>query len=280
MILDSFQLKGWNTRIDIFLKYIKMEKLRLKYSHDGTVANIILDDGKGNVLDNIMMLEILDCFKQFKQNKNLKLITFQGEGKHFSFGASVPEHTKDLAETMIKTFHQLFFGIIDLGVPTMAKISGQCLGGGMELAIMCNLLFADKTVKMGQPEIVLGVFPPPASVILPEKIGLARAEELLISGRTIGVEEAYKIGLINQIFEDKNVLDEGANEWISKNIVPKSASSLKYAIKASRVKFNHILGNFLPQLEHIYVKQLMETNDANEGINAFLEKRQPVWENC
>ena len=257
-----------------------MEKIKLTYTHNNTVANILLDDGKGNVLDNVMMLEILDCFKQFKQNKNLKFITFQGEGKHFSFGASVPEHTKELAETMIKTFHQLFFGIMDLGIPTMAKISGQCLGGGMELAIMCNLLFADKTAKMGQPEIVLGVFPPPASVILPEKLGLARAEELLISGRTMGVEEAHQIGLINQVFEDKDALNTAVDEWIEKNIVPKSASSLRYAVKASRIKFNHVLGNFLPQLEYMYVKQLMETNDANEGINAFLEKRQPVWENC
>ena len=257
-----------------------MEKIKLTYTHNNTVANLLLDDGKGNVLDNVMMLEILDCFKQFRTNPNLKLITFQGEGKHFSFGASVPEHTKELAEMMIKTFHQLFFGIMDLGIPTMAKISGQCLGGGMELAIMCNFLFADKTAKLGQPEIILGVFPPPASVILPEKIGLARAEELLLTGKTIDAEEALKIGLLNFVFENKDDLNTEVNAWIAKNIVPKSASSLKYGVKAARAKFNHILGNFLPQLEYMYVKQLMETKDANEGINSFLEKRAPVWENC
>ncbi|MBW6483265.1 MAG: enoyl-CoA hydratase/isomerase family protein [Vicingaceae bacterium] len=257
-----------------------MEKIKLTYTHNNTVANLLLDDGKGNVLDNVMMLEILDCFKQFKQNKNLKLITFQGEGKHFSFGASVPEHTKELAEMMIKTFHQLFFGIMDLGIPTMAKISGQCLGGGMELAIMCNFLFADKTAKLGQPEIILGVFPPPASVILPEKIGLARAEELLLTGKTIDADEALKIGLLNHVFENKDDLNTEVEAWITKNIVPKSASSLRYGVKAARVKFNHILGNFLPQLEYMYVKQLMTTKDANEGINSFLEKRTPVWGNC
>lgn len=257
-----------------------MEKIKLTYTHNNTVANLLLDDGKGNVLDNVMMLEILDCFKQFKTNPNLKLITFQGEGKHFSFGASVPEHTKELAEMMIKTFHQLFFGIMDLGIPTMAKISGQCLGGGMELAIVCNFLFADKTAKLGQPEIILGVFPPPASVILPEKIGLARAEELLLTGKTIDADEALKIGLLNFVFENKDDLNTEVEAWIVKNIVPKSASSLRYGVKATRIKFNHILGNFLPQLEYMYVKQLMETKDANEGINSFLEKRAPVWENC
>jgi len=257
-----------------------MEKIKLTYTHNNTIANLLLDDGKGNVLDNVMMLELLDCFKTFKTNPNLKLITFQGEGKHFSFGASVPEHTKELAEMMIKTFHQLFFGIMDLGIPTMAKISGQCLGGGMELAIMCNFLFADKTAKLGQPEIILGVFPPPASVILPEKIGLARAEELLLTGKTIDADEALKIGLLNFVFENKDDLNTEVEAWIEKNMVPKSASSLRYGVKAARIKFNHILGNFLPQLEYMYVKQLMETKDANEGINSFLEKRTPVWENC
>lgn len=257
-----------------------MEKLRLEYSHEGAVANIILNDGKGNVLDNTMMLEMLDLFTQFKENKDIKLITFQGEGKNFSFGASVPEHTKEFAEMMIKTFHQIFHGIIELGIPTMAKISGKCLGGGMELALVCNFMFADKTAVLAQPEIVLGVFPPPASIMLPLKIGNARAEEILLTGRNIEAEEGERIGLLNKVYEDKEALNAGVDSWIDKNIVPKSASSLKFAVKSARTTFNYIMGNKLPVLEHMYVHQLMETNDANEGINSFLEKRQPVWENC
>lgn len=256
-----------------------MEKVNLTYSHHGSVANLVLNDGKGNVLDNIMMLELLDCFKEFEQNKNLKLIVFQGEGKHFSFGASVEEHTREFAEMMLKTFHEMFFTLSKLSIPTMAKISGQCLGGGMELAIFCNFLFADKTAKMGQPEIVLGVFPPPASIILPEKIGLSRAEELLLSGRSIDAEEGFRIGLIHKVFDDKEALNVSTEEWIEKNIVPKSASSLRFGVKASRAKFNHVLNNFLPQLEQLYTRQLMATGDANEGIQAFLEKRQPAWTN-
>lgn len=257
-----------------------MEKLKLEYSHDGSVANIILDDGKGNVLDNTMMLEMLDLFAEFKTNNSIKLITFQGEGKHFSFGASVPEHTKEFAEMMIKTFHKIFFEIIEMSIPTMAKISGQCLGGGMELALACNFMFADKTAVLAQPEIILGVFPPPASVMLPLKIGNARAEEILLTGRNIKAEEGERIGLLNKVYEDKDALNAGAEEWITKNIVPKSASSLKYGVKASRAVFNYIMSNKLPYLEQLYVSQLMETKDANEGINSFLEKRQPVWENC
>jgi len=256
-----------------------MEKLILKYSHGNTVANIFLNDGKGNVIDNLMMLEMLDLFKEFKTNNNIKLITFQGEGKHFSFGASVPEHTQEFAEAMIKTFHQIFTTLIDLGIPTMAKISGQCLGGGMELALFCNFMFADKTAVLGQPEIILGVFPPPASIMLPLKIGNARAEEILLTGRNVKADEGEKIGLLNKVFDDKESLNVGTDQWITENIVPKSASSLKFAVKSARTTFNYIMGNKLPVLEYMYVKQLMLTNDANEGITSFLEKRTPVWEN-
>ncbi len=247
-----------------------MEKLRLEYSHDKTVANIILDDGKGNVLDSVMMQELIGLFKEFRNNKNIKLISFQGEGKHFSFGASVPEHKKEFAGEMISTFHKIFIEIIDLGIPTMAKISGQCLGGGMELALICNFIFADKTAVLGQPEIVLGVFPPPASVILPLKIGSSRAEEILLTGRNVKAEEGEEIGLLNKVFEDKESLNIGADQWIEKYILPKSASSLKYAVQASRISFNYILINKLPTLEDLYVNKLMETSDANEGINSFI----------
>jgi cyclohexa-1,5-dienecarbonyl-CoA hydratase len=257
-----------------------MEKIKLNYTHDNAVANITLDDGKGNVLDNIMMLEILDVFKEIRANQHIKLITFTGAGKHFSFGASVEEHTKELAPTMLRTFHKIFEEIVDMGIPTMAKISGQCLGGGLELALICNFMFADKTAVLGQPEIILGVFPPPASIILPIKIGNARAEEMLITGRNMKAEEGERIGLLNRVFEDKEALNAGADEWIGQHIIPKSASSLKFAVKATRTTFNYILGNKLPQLEYTYTQQLMETHDANEGINSFLEKRKPVWKDC
>jgi cyclohexa-1,5-dienecarbonyl-CoA hydratase len=256
-----------------------MEKLSLIYTHDNAVANIILDDGKGNILDDVMMREMLEVFRDLKSNKHIKLIAFEGAGKHFSFGASVEEHTKERAGAMLKTFHELFYHIADMGIPTVAKIWGQCLGGGLELALACNILYADKTARLGQPEIVLGVFPPPASIILPLKIGAARAEELLITGRSISADVAKEMGLINDVYENAESLNLALNEWIEKYILPKSASSLKFAVKAARTNFNTILKSKLPIVEDLYVNQLMNTEDASEGINAFIEKRKPVWEN-
>lgn len=256
-----------------------MEKIQVEYSHDGAIARIILNDGKGNVLDAIMMKDLHEIFAQFKENINLKLITFEGAGKHFSFGASVEEHTKENCAEMLGSFHQLFYEIIELSIPTMAKISGQCLGGGMELALVCNFLFADKTAFMGQPEIMLGVFAPPASLMLPMKIGAAHAEELLITGIGIDAQRAKELGILNEVFTDKDEMESSIDTWISKNICKKSASSLKYAVKASRTHFNRIFMTKLPELEELYIKQLMETFDANEGINSFIEKRKPEWKN-
>ncbi|MFZ2897645.1 MAG: enoyl-CoA hydratase-related protein [Saprospiraceae bacterium] len=257
-----------------------MEKIEVSYAHEKTVARIKLNDGKGNVLDHVMMEEIQAQLGHFANMPGLKLIIWEGAGKHFSFGASVEEHREEYAEAMIKGFHKLFYTLRDLSIPCLANISGQCLGGGLELALMCNQIFADKTARLGQPEITLGVFPPPASILLPEKIGLSHAEDLLLTGRSVTAEEAFSMGLVNRVFDDKESMEQGAEEWIAQYILPRSASSLRFAVQAARVKFNHVLGNFLPQLEYLYLSQLMRTADAKEGIGAFLEKRKPVWEHA
>ena len=257
-----------------------MEKIKFEYTHKESVLRIILDDGKGNVLDKIMMNNLHEVLDTLKGKHDIKLITFEGAGKNFSFGASVPEHTKEHAAEMLSNFHRLFYEIIDLSIPTMAKISGQCLGGGMELALACNFIFADKTAQFGQPEITLGVFAPPASLLLPLKIGNAKAEELLITGKIISAEEAERIGLLNGVYDDKETMEASLDEWINKNILSKSASSLRYAVKVSRKVFNEVVKTGLPKIEETYIKGLMETNDANEGINSYMEKRKPVWKNC
>ncbi len=246
---------------------------------DNQVARLTLNAPKGNVLDAEMMTDLQSALDEIKDIHEIKLIQFIGAGDHFSFGASVKEHTKDKAPAMLKQFHGLFYTLANLSIPTAAIISGQCLGGGMELALMCNFLFADKSAKLGQPEINLGVFAPPASIILPLKIGQARADELLVSGRIISIDEANQFGLITKVFDDQKSMLEGVEAWVGKNILTKSASSLKFAVKAARIDFNCTLKTQLNELERLYNDELMATNDANEGINSFLERRKPEWKN-
>ena len=256
-----------------------MKKIKVEYLYEDAVAQVILDDGKANILDCIMMGEITEFLESLKSNKDIKLITFEGAGNNFSYGASVAEHTKEKAAEMLEGFHQMFFTLIELHIPTLAKLSGQCLGGGFELPLACNFIFADKSAKIGQPEIILGVFAPPASVMLPLKVGNVRADELLITGKIISADEAKSMGLINEVFEDKATMDAATDEWIQKNILMKSASSLRYATKAARASFDYFMLKHLPYFADMYVNEMMETHDANEGINAFLEKRKPVWKN-
>jgi cyclohexa-1,5-dienecarbonyl-CoA hydratase len=255
------------------------EKIDVQYTHDNQVVRIILNSPKGNVLDAVMMEDIQNTLKELKDQLQVKLIQFTGEGEHFCFGASVPEHTKDKAPKMLEQFHELFYTLADLAIPTAALISGQCLGGGMELALMCNFMFLDQTARLGQPEISLAVFAPPASIILPMKIGQAQADDLLLTGRIIKPDAALAMGLAKEVFDDRNAMLSGVDGWVEKYILPKSASSLKFANKAARNHFNKILKKRLAKLEELYIDELMDTHDAIEGINSFLEHRKPEWKN-
>lgn len=255
-------------------------KLILCEKHcDGAVLKIILNAPKANVLEAAMLEEILKVLDEIRTDKNLKMIVFEGAGKHFSFGASVPEHTKDKAAMMLKAFDGMFFDLVRLAIPTMAIVRGQCLGGGMELALFCNFIVADRTAMFGQPEIVLGVFPPPASVMLARKVGQAHADDIALTGRSIDAVEGHRIGLVNIVTDEGQDAWDLALGWIEKHILPKSASSLRIANKAVRMDFFRRIMEDLPRMESLYLKELMESCDANEGIGAFLERRKPDWKN-
>ncbi len=256
------------------------DSIRVERLQNDQVVRLTLNAPKGNVLDSTMMTALQSELDKLKSSSQTKLIEFVGEGAHFSFGASVEEHTKENAPAMLKQFHQLFFTLTELAIPTASLVSGQCLGGGMELALICNFIFVDTSAKMGQPEIALAVFPPPASLILPMKIGQSHADDLLLTGRVIDADEAYRIGLVHEIFDDKESMLSSVDQWAEKNILSKSGSSLRFANRTGRYDFNRRLINGLQELEKIYVDELMATHDANEGITSFLERRKPVWKDC
>lgn len=255
-----------------------MSKIESEMLYEGNVQKLTLNAPPGNVLDGEMMNELQQELDTLKKQPHVRLVLFTGAGEHFSFGASVEEHRREQAADMLKQFHRLFYTLADLAIPTAAVVSGQCLGGGMELALMCNFLFLDSSARLGQPEINLGVFPPPASIILPMKIGQARADDLLLTGRSISAATAKEFGLATEVFADRAAMESGVDSWIKKRILPKSASSLKFSVRAGRKQFNDRLKKNLKELESLYVEQLMETHDANEGIASFLEKRNPSWE--
>lgn len=250
-------------------------KIKLSTHHDGAVWRVLLASPKGNVLDSVMMADIHAVLDEASTHKQLRLIVFEGEGKHFSFGASVEEHVKDKASGMLGSFHGMFLKLADLAIPTAALVRGQCLGGGMELAIYCNFLFAESTAMFGQPEIKLAVFPPPASIILPLKVGQANADVLCLTGTTVTAAEARKMGLVTHLVPEGEDGWEHLDAWAAKSIVPLSGASLRRAHKAVRHHFDEALRQRLSLVQRLYVEDLMQTHDANEGIESFLEKRKP-----
>jgi cyclohexa-1,5-dienecarbonyl-CoA hydratase len=253
------------------------EKILTETLHDGQVIRLTLNAPKANVLDAEMMAELQKSLDDLRGQLSVKLVQFIGAGDHFCFGASVAEHTRESAPQMLKQFHQLFYTLADLAVPTAAVVSGQCLGGGMELALMCNFMFADRSAILGQPEIQLGVFAPPASLLLPMKVGQARADDLLLTGRVMPAEEAEQMGLLTRLFDDRESMLAGVEAWTGKQITRKSASSLRFAVQAARLEFNRVVKARLKEQEQQYLDELMATHDANEGIASFLEKRKPDW---
>ena len=250
-------------------------KIESELRRDRQVLHLLLDAPKANVLDAEMMAQIGAALDEHERNPRLKAIIFEGAGKHFSFGASVAEHTKDRARQMLSSFHGLFRRLGELGVPTCSVVRGQCLGGGMELATYTSWIFASPTAAFGQPESNLAVFPPMASLLLPWRVGGGHALDLCVSGRSISADEAKAIGLVHSVNDDPAA---ACDAFIEKHLLPKSASSLWFVEKAARQSLSDLLERQLPLLESLYLDELMETHDANEGIASFIERRNPVFE--
>jgi cyclohexa-1,5-dienecarbonyl-CoA hydratase len=272
--IDEFQHKG---RIDMAKDSVQnYEKIKTAWAHEGQVLRIVLASPPANILDGQTMSEIRSCVRQAAEEKSLKAIVFEGEGKHFCFGASVQEHVKEKAGEMITGFHGMFKDLLETRIPLIALVRGQCLGGGMELALFCSFIVAEPRAKFGQPEIQLGVLPPVAAAILPGVIGQSRADDMILTGRSIDAETARQWGLVHTVAEDA---EAAVDALLKEHILPKSASSLKFAYAAARAGWFMSLSSTLDKMEHLYVNELMETLDANEGIASFLEKRKPAWKN-
>jgi cyclohexa-1,5-dienecarbonyl-CoA hydratase len=252
------------------------ESVRLERLHDGAVWRVCLATPRSNILDMDKSRRLTAIFTEAASDPGLKAILIEADGPHFSFGASVEEHLPDRCAAMLSGFHGLFHQILDTSVATLAVVRGQCLGGGLELAGFCNRLFAARDARLGQPEIVLGVFAPVASVALVDRVGRSRAEDLCLSGRSIDAQEALRIGLVDELADDPAA---AALEYAEKHLLPRSASSLRLAQRALRQAYSERFHRELAAVERLYVDTLMSTADAGEGLDAFLNKREPNWRN-
>ncbi|MBW1972896.1 MAG: enoyl-CoA hydratase [Spirochaetes bacterium] len=251
-------------------KFILFEK------KDG-VARITINRPPYNVLDIPTMKEINFALEDIKSDQQrIKLIVITNAGsKAFSAGVDVADHTEDKVDEMIEVFHRMFRNLDSMDIPSLAIVNGVALGGGMELAVFCDMVIASEKSKFGQPEIKVGVYPSMVVAWLSKIIGLKKAYEMILSGDTISAKEAEQIGLINMAVPDAE-LEEKSEEFIKK-ITNNSAVVLKWAKKAVKSGLNVDFETGLKNSEVIYKYALMATYDAKEGIDAFINKREPVW---
>ena len=230
-----------------------------------------------NVLNIEMMKEINQALKDFR-NKNLKVLIINANGKAFSAGVDVSDHTKEKVNEMIQIFHEIFTNLHKINAPTVALVNGSALGGGCEVATFCDIVIASEKSKFGQPEIKVGVLPPVAAAIFPKLMWSKKALELIVTGDVISADEAKELGLVNHIIPVENFEVE-AEKFITEKLASNSAVVLQLTKRAFMEGATQNYGEAIKKIEDIYLNELMKTNDANEGLAAFLEKRRPIWKN-
>ena len=241
------------------------------------VGRITLNLPPLNIIDIPMLGEIQSAITRIQLEKDVKVLVIDHQGKAFSAGVSIRDHTPDKVSEMIEKFHGLFRLLHSLALPTLALVDGMALGGGCELATFCDMVIASDRATFGQPEIKVGVFPPVAAVVFPDMIGRNHALELLLTGDVIDAAEAKALGLINRVFP-KQEFRQRADEFVGR-LTSLSAPVLKLTKSAVDRALYTSLREGLTAVEELYLGELMQTEDAREGLNAYLEKRQPVWKN-
>jgi cyclohexa-1,5-dienecarbonyl-CoA hydratase len=248
---------------------------------NGTLLRLVLDRPKGNVLTLEMMDALSKALAAEARNPHLRFVFIKGAGNHFSFGASVEEHRKEQAPSMLAGFHSMIRQAAAYPVPIGALVDGMCLGGAFELILACHLVFATPKASFGCPEVQLGVFPPVLAAIGHQRLGAPLAERLILTGATIDAATAEKAGLVSAVFAGGNA-EEELLEWYRKNLLPCSAFAIRQANKVARIGSGIItaLQDPLDKLERLYCSEVLASHDGNEGITAFIERRKPSWKDA
>ncbi len=248
---------------------------RLNLEFHGALARITFSHPPLNVFDFQQMDELADALKQIVQRREVIAVVLSGGERAFSAGVDVAVHTPENIPAMLQKFHGLILALAKLPKITIAEVRGACLGGGAELAMLCDMCFTGGDAKWGFPEITLGCYPPVACTALAALVGEKRAADLILTGRTFSGVEAAQWGLANAAHAagDLDAAIQGALD----RLFVLSPAALGCAKKAFYAWDSIHLDKGLARAEKIYIEELMQTEDAKEGIQAWLEKRKPEW---
>jgi cyclohexa-1,5-dienecarbonyl-CoA hydratase len=239
------------------------------------LARITLDRPPVNVLTTEMMRDLAAALRRVAADETVRVVRLDAAGKTFSAGVDVGDHLGDLLPSMMAALGDLFAAFDGVPQPVVAVVQGAALGGGLEVVLGCDLVVASEKATFGQPEIKLGVFAPPATVLLPLRVGLGAATGLLLTGESVGAAEARRLGLANEVFPVEG-FDAAATAWIEK-LLNLSGAALRQAKRAIRESHGRPVVEGHARVHDIYMNDLMATEDAHEGLRSFVEKRKAVW---
>ncbi len=243
---------------------------------DGDVAHVALSRPPLNIVTLAMMEELGSQFDGLSSDGSVGVVLLESAIPGvFSAGADVREHLPGSVDRLIGTLERLVLQIMAFPRPTVAVVRGKCLGGGMELAMACDFVLASDQATFGQPEVSVGVFPPLAAALYPRLVGLRRTYDVVLTGRTLTAAEAASMGFVTSVHGEAD-LDAAVRNLLD-TLTSKSRAVLQQAKRAALEGYSLWLEQAVRTSSDRYLKELMRTEDALEGLNAFLEKRKPVW---
>lgn len=249
--------------------------VRLNVEITPPIARLALHNPPLNVIDLTMTQELQQALEEIECRPDVSVLLFEGDSRAFSAGVDVKAHVPEQIHAMLTSFHAVIRAVAGSRKITIAAVQGACLGGGAELAAVCDMVYTARDAAWGFPEIKLGCYPPVAAVVLPALVGQKRTGELILTGRQISGDEAVAIGLATRSAraeELQAVVEETLAEL--RQLSPAALAHAKKALYAwDAIHFD----KGLARAEKIYLEELISTADAREGIMAFLEKRAPKW---
>jgi cyclohexa-1,5-dienecarbonyl-CoA hydratase len=248
--------------------------MKIAFTSDVSSYRITLDDPPLNILDVAMLVELRATLARVRNDRHTLIIDTRGDSA-FSAGASVHDHVGERVVEMLQTFHDCFRLLARVELVTVALVRGAALGGGCELALACDFVLATHTATFGYPEIALGVFPPVGAYQMSRQLAPRKGLELLLTGDPIAAATAERLGIVNAVFANES-FDAEATLWLER-LHRRSASSLRFAKRAYRIAQADDFEERIAAVERLYLDELTKTHDAQEGLAAFIEKRQPQW---
>lgn len=239
------------------------------------IGTLTLDRPPLNILSRAMLTELRGGLAEMADSKDVRVLLLTANGEHFSAGADVGEHLPPECDEMLPEFLDTIRAIDSFPLPVIAAVHGRCLGGGFELVQAADVIVAGESALFGQPEIVLGVSAPAACAMLPIRVSPSLAAEILLTGDPITADRARQAGLVGLVVEDDAV--ESSARALGQRMARHSGAALRLTKKSMRVGSATALEATLAESGRIYTDELMQTEDAVEGLQSFLDKRTPEW---